>query len=613
MQIVSNPISVIFGTGSFDMFQAKPNGNFLTIGKVRKWVRWSASRYHIFMLDKRKDTSSKGVKLSKHDGHSMKQKLSKSLSKFDEWCNLGTVQNAPRERVMEESLSTRPLTNKDESSEDFINKSERGTIRGAISLITGTSIGSGILALPASTAPAGFIPTAVSMIICWGFLVFEALLLAEVNVFLLKQRDTSHAQKGKSEVISLCSMAEQTLGKWGGILSRIGYILLTYTILVAYVAKSGEVLSFLVNMPAPIAGILFMCIFGILVFVGGANVTDKVNQLLTACLMGLFFLILALTPLLGSWSGLNHMNWDMVPNTIPVILFSLVYHDLTPVLCAYLGGDMSRIRISIIVGSIIPLASFLIWDAAILGLTPTLSSGDPLEFLIRLGGTNVSYLVQVFSLLAVATSLIGTLLGFSEFFLEQLSNSTKIMAEEGGNIRIIPLSTLYTKTKQFFVSLPPINGVIASWVYRPCSWRSFTSFIDGSYKMASLLDNWWIDNGLNLASFVLVIVPPLLVSTMVTDAFFTATDIAGAYGMTTLYGIFPPAMAWTLIKSENKLLSAESTPLVDLGKKFALAGIGLCACGVVLNQLLLDSAKIPFVSMEDISAITEINNSISAL
>jgi len=24
------------------------------------------------------------------------------------------------------------------------------------------------------------------------------------------------------------------------------------------------------------------------------------------------------------------MNWDMVPNTIPVIIFSLVYHDLTP-------------------------------------------------------------------------------------------------------------------------------------------------------------------------------------------------------------------------------------------------------------------------------------------
>ena len=43
---------------------------------------------------------------------------------------------------------------------------------------------------------------------------------------------------------------------------------------------------------------------------------------------------------------------------------------------------MSRIRISIILGSMIPLATFLIWDAAILGIAPTLSGGDPLEFRI---------------------------------------------------------------------------------------------------------------------------------------------------------------------------------------------------------------------------------------
>lgn len=596
------------------MFQAKTHGEFLAVGKGWKKVRQSASHFHIFMLDKRKDTGTQGEKLSKkHDVHSMKQKLSKSLSKIDERCNLGTVQNAPGEQVVEESLTTKPFANEDESSEQFTNRSEQGTLRGAISLITGTSIGPGILALPASTAPAGFIPTSVSMVICWGFLVFEALLLAEVNVFLLNKRDTSHGQKGKSEVISLCSMAEQTLGKWGGILSTISYILLTYTVMVAYVAKSGEVLSFLVNMPAPIAGTLFMCIFGILVFAGGTKVTDKVNQLLTPCLMGLFLLIVAVTPLLGSWSGLNHMNWDMVPNTIPVILFSLVYHDLTPVLCAYLGGDMSRIRISIILGSIIPLATFLIWDAAILGLAPTLSGGDPLEFLIRLGGTNVSYLIQVFSLLATATSLIGTLLAFSEYFLELLSNSPKIMAKVRRNIRIMPFSMMYAKTKQFVMSLHPINGIISSWAYRACSWRSSTSFINGSYKMVSVLDKWWMDNGLHLASFVLVIVPPLLVSTMVTDAFFTATDIAGAYGMTTLYGIFPPAMAWTLTKSQNTLPLAESMPLAGLGRKFALVGIGLCACGVVLDQLLLDSAKIPFGSNADISVITEINNSIPAL
>ena len=53
-------------------------------------------------------------------------------------------------------------------------------------------------------------------------------------------------------------------------------------------------------------------------------------------------------------------------------------------------------------------------------------------------------------------------------------------------------------------------------------------------------------------------------------------------------------MAWTLTKSKNKLLSTKSMPLVSLGGKFALVAIGLCACGVVLDQLWLDLAKMPW-------------------
>lgn len=63
------------------------------------------------------------------------------------------MQNAPSEQVVEESLTTNPFANEDESSEQFTNRSEQGTLMGAISLITRTSIGPGILALPASTAP----------------------------------------------------------------------------------------------------------------------------------------------------------------------------------------------------------------------------------------------------------------------------------------------------------------------------------------------------------------------------------------------------------------------------------------------------------------------------
>ncbi len=77
----------------------------------------------------------------------------------------------------------------------------------------------------------------------------------------------------------------------------------------------------------------------------------------------------------------------------------------------------------------------------------------------------------------------------------------------------------------------------------------------------------------------------------------------GAYGMTSLYGVIPPAMAWTLHRS-GTLLSERSKevlepkpsqqPIVVPGGKLTLVGIGACACVVILGQIVLD---LPELSM----------------
>lgn len=139
------------------------------------------------------------------------------------------------------------------------------------------------------------------------------------------------------------------------------------------------------------------------------------------------------------------------------------------VLCAYLGGDLKRLRISVLLGSIVPLIALLVWDAIALSLSTQADQVvDPVELLMRyvfeivtsimkkkqeflssthallllllLLGNNhskfsplshsrfsvkwsgVPYMVEAFSVLAVGTSITGTLLGFYEFFKEQLTN-----------------------------------------------------------------------------------------------------------------------------------------------------------------------------------------------
>ena len=51
-------------------------------------------------------------------------------------------------------------------------------------------------------------------------------------------------------------------------------------------------------------------------------------------------------------------------------------------ICAYLEGDLARIRLSILVGSLVPLVSLLVWDDIALGLTTTdLAGFDVLDML----------------------------------------------------------------------------------------------------------------------------------------------------------------------------------------------------------------------------------------
>lgn len=178
------------------------------------------------------------------------------------------------------------------------------------------------------------------------------------------------------------------------------------------------------------------------------------------------------------------------------------------VICHYLDNDMVEIRRSLIIGSLVPLLFLLVWDAITLG---------PVNQHLLSSNTAI---VETFSLLAVGTSMIGTLLGFSLFFQEQLKHK------------------LVGKKK------------------------------------------------LSFSSIAIAVIPSLLLSAALPDAFSVATDIAGGYCMTILYGILPPAMAWFLLQFNNvKDDHNEDAPFFNHNPT-ALLGIGLFASALVLDQLL---------------------------
>lgn len=135
----------------------------------------------------------------------------------------------------------------------------------------------------------GFIPSSISVIACWAFLLIEALLLAEINVGLLRKKrkkEEEEEEGNELEIVSIRTMAQETLGEWGGTLATLTYVLLGYSSMVAYCSKSGELLFQFINLPIPASICLFTAIFTMLISVGGTQGTDLINQWLTASMIG---------------------------------------------------------------------------------------------------------------------------------------------------------------------------------------------------------------------------------------------------------------------------------------------------------------------------------------
>ncbi|KAF9665407.1 hypothetical protein SADUNF_Sadunf16G0119400 [Salix dunnii] len=294
-------------------------------------------------------------------------------------------------------------------------KREPGSLSSAIFLVAGTTIGAGILAIPAVTQESGFLASSVACILCWIFMVTTGLLIAEVNV-------NTMCELGSGGV-SLVSMAKRTLGVAGVQFSCWSYIFIHYALLIAYVARSSDILTNFLGIPLWESATLFSLVFGGICYFGSQRFIGAVNGVLV------FGIIISFTSLVVAASGDLHVdallkvNFAAVPMSIPIIALSFVYQNVVPVLCTNLEGNLSKVRTAIVLGTAIPLGLFLVWDGVILGSvsTPEMTEkiADPLQQLLSTNGV-VGPIIQAFSFLAIGTSYIGFVLGLSDFLADLL-------------------------------------------------------------------------------------------------------------------------------------------------------------------------------------------------
>lgn len=230
---------------------------------------------------------------------------------------------------------------------------------GGILLIVGTSIGGGMLALPVSTAEVGFTNSLLFLFFCWLVMTAGALLVLEVNIRL----------PAGSNMIS---MAKSTLGLPGQIIAWITYLFLLYTLLSAYISGGSDVFNALlhkihIHIPAWGTAIIFTTLFGLIVY-NGIRSVDYVNRGLMFGKLGVYLLLVAIISPHVSLSGLGGGSARAFTGTLMILITSFGFASIVPSLRDYFEDDIHTLRRVILLGSLIPLCCYIIWDAVIMGV-----------------------------------------------------------------------------------------------------------------------------------------------------------------------------------------------------------------------------------------------------
>lgn len=328
----------------------------------------------------------------------------------------------------------------------MINKTASlGSFLGGMFLVAGTAIGGGMLALPVLTGLAGFIPSLVLYLLCWLFMASTGLLYLEACLWSEKETN-------------FLSLATRTLGKAGRYFTWVVYLFFFYCLTLAYIVGCGDLFSELSGgyLSSAIGSWLFVLLFAPFVFLGTKAVAP-INIMLMVGLGLSYFTFIALGFHHVDNSLLLNREWSHMFIALPVAFAAFGYQGIVPTLVHHMERDAPRIRLAILLGSLLPLVAYVIWNWLILGIVPV-EGADGLQAAMALGknavhplkgvlNTPFLYIVgQFFAFFALVTSFFGVTLGLLDF----LADGLKIEKNIKGRLF---LSTL--------IFLPPL--VIASY------------------------------------------------------------------------------------------------------------------------------------------------------
>lgn len=386
----------------------------------------------------------------------------------------------------------------------------------ATALVGGTCIGGGILALPVEAGWVGLGPALLVLLAAWGFMTTTGLLYAEASLWM-KEKDAH-----------VVTISRHLLGRFGEYMAILLYLFMGYASLIAY-NSGGSVL--ILNFFKVISGwgldrweacTIFALLFGSALYLG-AKLLGWINTIFVAGIVIAYLAMVSVGIAEVQVALYKHWNYGGIYSIIPLMVTSFSFQMIVPSLALYLDHDAIALRRSVLWGTCIPAAAYILWLVVVLGVVPNsgphglahaleqgVAATESFKYFTRSNWLPV--FAEFFAFFAIVTSYFGISLGLYDF----LSDLTKIRKRGWGKV---------------------VLGL-------------------------------------------LVILPTLYFTVIFPDAFLTALDITGGFGDSVLNGIFPVLMVWV-----GRYVIGYKSPWSVPGGRFQLIGLFVFSLVIIGSQI----------------------------
>ena len=328
-------------------------------------------------------------------------------------------------------------------------------------MITGTTIGIGILGLPIKTGLAGVLPSLTATLAVWVIMLATGWILARGLI-------------ASGEQIDISTLVYRKLGMPGRVMTVVGYLVLVYGIITAHLAGGGDVLSVLSGGGLSVNKSILI-FFAVATFIAllGVGLVEKINSFLMAGLFVAFCVLLFEAAKSVDVARFAHKDWGFLTSTIPIIVCAQTYQLIIPSVCRILENNSRAVMKAMIIGTLIPVAVNALWMFAVVGALPLAGAGEntilaafrkgqaaTVPLAAALQSAVISRFALIFSMVVLVSSYVlqsTAVIGFFEDLLPE-SLGTRRRAASVCLGFIPPLAVVFIYPGIFLEALDVIGG-----------------------------------------------------------------------------------------------------------------------------------------------------------